>query len=214
MLKQLAFLEGREDRESFFRRVHLFALPYHNDALLVAKAYQVAKETFRGTHRKQGERYFEHCRAVALILMDILHQTDIQAIVAALLHDIIEDCGNSWPLTRVESEFGSTTSFLVGALTMPLGDYADRDERIAAFHAQILKATATDMRVIMIKLADRLHNLVTCDALIRENQLRMVEETEKLYLPYAKQYGILYKELSQVLRFRRKTLRRLQVSTS
>ena len=214
MLKQLAFLEGRENRESFFRRVHLFALPYHNDALLVAKAYQVAKETFRGTHRKQGERYFEHCRAVALILMDILSETDIQMIVAALLHDIIEDCGNSWPLTRVETEFGPTTSFLVGALTMPLGDFADRDARIAAFHAQILQATAMDVRVIKIKLADRLHNLVTCDALTRENQLRMVEETERLYLPYAKQYGILFKELSQVLRFRRKTLRRLQESSN
>lgn len=208
MLKQLAFLEGAENRESFFRRVHTFARPYHGDALLIAKAYQEAKDTFRGTHRQMGERYFEHCRAVALILMDILGMSDAEAIAAALLHDIVEDCRRTWWKSRVEHEFGPVVAFLVDAVTMPEGDFADRDTRIAAFHAQILKATATDIRVIKIKLADRLHNLVTCDALTREKQARMVEETELYYLPVAKQYDILFKELSQVLRVRRKTLRR------
>ncbi len=207
MLKQLAFLEGREDRESFFARVHKFAPPGHKDEALIKKAYQEAKDAFRGTHRQMGERYFEHCRAVALILIDILGVTDAEAIAAALLHDIIEDCRRMWWQSRVEHEFGPAVAFLVDAVTMPEGDFADRDTRIAAFHAQILKATATDIRVIKIKLADRLHNLVTCDALTREKQARMVEETELYYLPVAKQYDVLFKELSQVLRFRRRTLR-------
>ena len=214
MLKQLAFLEGAENRESFFRRVHTFARPYQRDALLIAKAYQEAKDTFRGTHRQQGERYFEHCRAAALILMDILGMTDAEAIAAALLHDIIEDCRRTWWRSRVEHEFGPVVAFLVDAVTMPEGDFPDRDSRIAAFHEQILAATAIDVRVIKIKLADRLHNLVTCDALSREKQLRMVEETEKLYIPYAKQYDILFKELSQVLRIRRKAFRLMGVARS
>lgn len=216
MLKQLAFLEGREDRKSFFRRVHRFAPPGSPDAVLIEKGYDEAKEAFRKTFRKSGERSFEHCRGVAIILMDVVGVTDAATLVAALLHDVIEDCRKAlgWNKDLVEQKFNATVAFLVDALTMPDGEFPNRDARIAAYHVQVLKAALCDIRVLMIKLADRLHNLVTCDALTRENQLRMVVETEKLYLPYAKQYNILYKELSQVLRFRRKTFRRLQESTS
>ena len=70
MKKNFILFEKLENRDTFFERVHRFVLPYHEGALLIAKAYQTAKNAHRGMKRKRGERYFEHCRAVALVLMD------------------------------------------------------------------------------------------------------------------------------------------------
>ncbi len=204
MKKQLAFLNSREDRDTFFQRVHVFALPYHEGALLVAKAYEEAKKAFKGVQRKRGERYFEHCRAVALILMDVVGIRNPAVIAAALLHDIVEDCAEEWPIKRVYAEFGPEVGALVLAMTMPTEEFASRELRLEAYHAQLLAGPAD---VLYIKFADRLHNLTTCEALSQENQLRMVEETESIYLPLAKAKGALWQELTQVLRLRRKALK-------
>lgn len=204
MQNTLKFLDQREDRDTFFQRVHVFVLPYHQGALLIAKAYEEAKMAFKGVQRKRGERYFEHCRAVALILMDVVGIRNPAIIAAALLHDIVEDCEAEWPIERVYAEFGPEVGALVRAMTMPTEEFASRELRLEAYHSQLLAGPAD---VLYIKFADRLHNLTTCEALSRENQLRMMEETECIYIPLAKTKGALWQELVQVLRLRRKTIK-------
>lgn len=200
---QYAFLTQAENRDTFFARVHRFVLPYHDGALLVAKAYKAAKDAFRGVKRKRGERYFEHCRSVALIGMDLLGIRDPEVIAALLLHDIVEDCSPEWPIERVNHEFGQRVAALVAALSMPTGVFASREERQSAYHAQL---HAGPPETFDGKLADRLHNLLSCDALTLAAQWRMIEETEKSYLPIAKERGILYKELKQAIAARKKAL--------
>lgn len=193
----------RENRETFFRRVHVFVLPYHKDALRIARAYNAAKEAFRGVKRKRGERYFEHCRMVALVLIDLLGVHDPDMVIAALLHDIVEDCPE-WTVERVEREFGKRVAALVGALTMPEGDFSSRDERLHVYHGQLLsgkEAEVTDR--LKLKLADRLHNLDSASSLSHDAQRRIIEETERVYLPVAERKGILAHELKAALAERR-----------
>lgn len=204
MQKLFTLFAGVENRDSFFRRVHRFVLPYHEGALLIARAYQDAKEGFRGVKRKRGERYFEHPRAVALILMDILDVREPEEIAAALLHDHIEDLKEAgWTRERIADRYNERVAEYVAALTMPEGEFATREDRLHAFHAQIFAAPRA---VIAIKFADRLHNLSTCDALSREAQWRMVEETRATYLPFAKEHGLLYEELCAMLLVREEML--------
>lgn len=200
----LAFLSLSENRDTFFRRVHEFVLPYHDGAVLIANAYKEAKAAFDGVKRKRGERYFEHCRGVALIVMDILGIRDADVVAAALLHDILEDCSETWNRERLLSEFGPRVTALVVALSIPEGAFTGREERMAAYHAQLL---AGPPETIPLKLADRLHNLWTSGALSRAAQERMIEETERDYLPLARARGILWKELRAIIKERKRVLR-------
>jgi GTP pyrophosphokinase len=199
---QYAFLMQAENRDTFFARIHGFVLPYHDGALLVAKAYKTAKDAFRGVKRKRGERYFEHCRAVALIAIDLVGVREPAVIAALLLHDIVEDCPE-WTIERVEHEFGQRVARLVAALSMPTGIFASRDERQHAYHAQL---HAGPPETFLGKFADRLHNLLSCEALTPEAQWRMIDETEKNYLPIAKERRILYTELMRAIAARKKAL--------
>lgn len=176
-----------ENRDTFFRRVHTFMLPYHRDALLIANAYQTAKDAFRKVKRSRGERYFEHCRAVSLILMDYADIRDPSVIAAGLLHDIVEDV-DGWTVERVRREFGAKVGALVGALTMPEGEFESREARLLAYHAALL---AGPEKALSLKFADRVHNLSTCESVSFARQFRMVEETERVYLPLAKERGVL-----------------------
>ncbi|OGZ07591.1 MAG: hypothetical protein A3C93_02265 [Candidatus Lloydbacteria bacterium RIFCSPHIGHO2_02_FULL_54_17] len=195
MRKRLTLFEQREDRDTFFERVHQFVLPYHDGAILVAKAYQASKEAFRGVKRKRGERYFEHCRAVALIAMDMLGVRDPEVVAAALLHDVVEDIPG-WNVGRIKKEFSPRIARLVSALTMPTRKFNSRERRMEAYHRQLCSGPK---EALTIKFADRLHNLSTASSLSRSAQLRMIEETEVVYLPIAKERGILYKELKQAI---------------
>ena len=199
-----AFLTLQENRDTFFARVHQFVLPYHDDAILVAKAYKDAKDAFRKIKRKRGERYFEHCRRVALIGMDLLGIRDHEVVIAQLHHDTSEDCGEDWPLERIEREYSKRVRELVAAVTMPTGEFARREERQHAYHLQLL---AGPPETFQIKLTDRLDNLLSCSAMSFEAQWRMIEETEKDYLPIARERGILYKELKQAIAARKRVLR-------
>lgn len=195
----LQFLHQSENRDTFFRRIHSFILPYHEGALLVADAYNASKEGHRGSKRSRGERYFEHCRAVAIILIDIVGVRDWETIAAALLHDHMEDC-RGWTKARIQKKWGAEVAKLVAAVSMPEGDFPDRETRMAAYHAQFLAAiSGGNLRALMIKLADRLHNLSSCESVSYERQWRMVDETEELYLPLSEKHGILYRELSDMI---------------
>ncbi len=183
-----------ENRDTFFTRVHGFILPYHDDGIRIAKTYGDVKKAFDGKKRARGERYFEHCRAVALILIDYADCRDPDMIIGALAHDLIEDIPG-WSRRRVARLFGKVPAGFVAALTIPEGDFPTREAKLEAYHKQLFAAAKKDPRVILIKLADRLHNLSTCESLARENQIRMVEETERIYIPAAKERGVLHDEL-------------------
>ena len=163
------------------------------DADLVRRAYEMAVRAHAGQIRASGEPYVSHPSAVADILADL--HLDATTVAAALLHDVPEDT----PLTLedVQSEFGDEVAKLVdGVTTLERIRRLSRSRQGALAEAQaenvrkILLATADDIRVIMIKLADRLHNMFTLGALPQEKQVRIARETLDIYAPLASRLGI------------------------
>ena len=196
MKKRLAFLSAAENRKSFFKRI-AFCYPssdYRYKA--IERAYNCAKDAFRGISREGGPRYFEHIRAVALILIVYLRVTDYRIIIAALLHDIVEDIP-SWTIERVRNEFGDEVAVLVDFLTKPaLKDFVSEQERDEVYHSRFRFAPR---EFFLLKLSDRLHNLLTLDACSKEKQLRKIEETRRHYLPYAETHLILLHEIEEAI---------------
>lgn len=155
-------------------------------AELVARAFYFAEKAHEDQRRKSGEPYFIHPYNVALILADF--GADAETIAAGLLHDTVEDTGIS--LERIETEFGSTVAFMVDAVTK-LGTLKYKG---VARHAESLRklfvAMAQDIRVIIIRLADRLHNVRTLQYIEPEKQKRIALETLEIYAPLANRLGM------------------------
>jgi len=158
---------------------------------LVADAYHFAEEAHQGQWRKSGEPYVEHPLEVALILADL--QLDANSLAAALLHDVCENCGI--PVSDIEARFGSEIAKLVDGVTK-LGRLSWSEDYVAASESQVenlrkmLVAMAEDLRVVFIKLADRLHNMRTLSALSPEKQHWIAQETLEIYAPLAHRLGI------------------------
>jgi len=155
---------------------------------IVEDAYNFAEKAHEGQVRKSGEPYLKHPLQVALTLLDA------SALAAALLHDVPENCGI--PISEIEAKFGSEIANLVDATTK-LGKLtleAPRDRAIKEQQAENLRkmlvAMAEDLRVVFIKLADRLHNMQTLDALSPEKQYSIAKETLEIYAPLAHRLGI------------------------
>ncbi|MFC1901790.1 RelA/SpoT family protein [Chloroflexota bacterium] len=154
-------------------------------------AYHFAAEQHQGQKRLSGEPYLEHPLQTALILVEL--QLDGSSLAAALLHDIPEDCG--LPLAEIEARFGPEIAKLVDGTTK-LGKVSLTASGAVAGEAQaenlrkMLVAMAEDLRVVFIKLADRLHNMRTLKALPRERQLNIAQETLEIYAPLAHRLGI------------------------
>jgi len=156
-------------------------------------AYDFALEAHQGEVRLSGEPYLEHPLEVALILAEL--QLDAGSLMAALLHDVPENCGI--PLAEIEASFSPEISRLVDGVTK-LGKLswqggtrsAAARERQAVNLRKMLVAMAEDLRVVFIKLADRLHNMRTLDALSPEKQRRIAGETLEIYAPLAHRLGI------------------------
>lgn len=197
MLRGMDFLTAAENRESFFKRISLFYPKSDPKYIDIERAYNFAKDAFRGVEREGGERYFEHIRAVVLILIDYLRVKDHRLIIAALLHDIVEDVP-SWNIERVRREFGDYVAFLVDYLTKPSKDeYPDKLERERVYHFRFRSAPR---EFFLIKLADRLHNLLTLGYCPPEKIERKVRETLDNYLSYAEEHFILYHEIMEALK--------------
>jgi guanosine-3',5'-bis(diphosphate) 3'-pyrophosphohydrolase len=145
---------------------------------LVEDAYKFAQKAHQGQVRKSGEPYFEHPLQTALILAEL--QLDASALAAALLHDVPENCGIE--ISEIEAEFGPEVAKLVDGTTK-LGKLSRTATGVAAGGVQaenlrkMLVAMAEDLRVVFIKLADRLHNMRTLSALSPEAQHSIAEET-------------------------------------
>jgi len=190
-------IQSHPDREAFFRLVGRHFPRRSPEYLSIEKAYNTAKDAFRGEVREGGERYFEHLRAVTLIVMEILRVRKPEIIIAALLHDIIEDIAG-WSQDRVALEFGHEVSQLVWWVTKPCVSEYDNDEeaRNRAYHQQL---GAARREAVLIKLADRLHNVTTLWSTSEEKQRRKVRETQDFYLLLAEKHIILIHELEAAI---------------
>ena len=170
---------------------------YHpsDDITMIEKAYEIAYNAHNGQLRKSGEPYIIHPLYVAIILAGL--EMDKETICAGILHDVVEDT----VLTRdqIEEEFGKDVALLVDGVTklkkLKLsGDYVDKSQAQQDMQARNLRkmflAMAKDIRVILIKLADRLHNMRTLEFMPPEKQQRIAQETLDIYSPIADRLGI------------------------
>ena len=167
------------------------------DTALVRKAYRFADEAHLGQLRSSGEPYITHPIAVAAQCAD--WKLDAQALMAALLHDAIEDCGVSKP--ELIERFGAPVAELVDGLTkLEKLAFNAREENQAESFRKMLLAMARDVRVILIKLADRTHNMRTLGDLPRAKWARISQETLDIYAPIAHRLGLnaTYRELQDL----------------
>lgn len=158
------------------------------DISMIKKAYEVASEAHKDQKRKSGEPYIIHPLCVAIILADL--ELDKETIVAGLLHDAVEDTWMTYE--EVEKEFGSEVALLVDGVTKlgQLSYSADKVEVQAENLRKMFLAMAKDIRVILIKLADRLHNMRTLKYMRPEKQQEKARETMDIYAPIAQRLGI------------------------
>ncbi|WP_184229945.1 RelA/SpoT family protein [Xanthomonas arboricola] len=167
---------------------------------ILRRAWEVGASAHAGQTRKSGEPYITHPVAVAGVLAEL--GLDMESLIAAILHDTIEDT----PLTREElaSEFGEAVAELVDGVTkLDKLKFRDRQEAAAESFRKMLLAMSRDLRVIMIKLADRLHNMRTLGAQSSEARSRIARETLEIYAPIAQRLGMsLIKSELQNLGFR------------
>lgn len=159
----------------------------NSDEKLITKAFNVAKNSHKGQLRKSGEEYFIHPVAVAEILADL--QMDDETICAGLMHDVLED--TDYGKDHMVEEFGEEITELVDGVTKltRMKNKSKEENQIENIRKMVL-AMANDIRVIIIKLADRLHNLRTLEYMKREKQIEKASETMEIYVPLAHRLGI------------------------
>lgn len=160
------------------------------DRALVERAYHKAEAAHAGQLRKSGEPYFTHCVAVAQILADM--KLDAEAIAAALMHDLLEDT----PVTKEElqAEFNKKIAALVDGVSkwknLPITSGKQRTDRELEYIRKMLLAMSDDVRVVLVKLADRLHNMRTLGYMAEKRQIEIAQETMDIFAPLANRLGI------------------------
>jgi len=170
---------------SLEEKIEQSGMPY--DVAKITEAYELACAAHEGQMRVSGDLYLSHPVAVAIILIDLGLDTD--SIVSALLHDVVEDTNIT--SEQIRKQFGPDIASLVDGVTK-LGriPFSSREEQQAENIRKMLLAMAKDVRVILIKLADRLHNMRTIDVMPAQKQLDTSLETMEIYAPIAHRLGI------------------------
>jgi guanosine-3',5'-bis(diphosphate) 3'-pyrophosphohydrolase len=162
-------------------------LPERLDRELLARAYRFSEKAHVGQKRLSGDKYVSHCVEVAKILVDL--QLDSTTVASGLIHDVVEDTDVT--VDDIEAEFGKEIAEIVDGLTkighLPLNSSQDRQ---VENYRKLLLSIAKDARVILIKLADRLHNMRTLEFLPADRQKRIATETRDLYAPLAHRFGM------------------------
>lgn len=164
------------------------------DRMMIEKAYQKAESAHAGQIRKSGEPYFSHCVAVAHILAEM--KLDAEAIAAALMHDLVEDTNIS--VEELRNEFGKNVAQIVDGVSklknLPIKVDANKKGKVAdkelEYVRKMLLAMNDDVRVVLVKLADRLHNMRTLHYMSPEKQQQKAQETLDIFAPLANRLGI------------------------
>ena len=167
------------------------------DVALVERAFEFSESAHRGQFRKSGEPYITHPLAVASILSQ--WRLDAEGLAAALLHDVMED--TSVTRNELETTFGRPVAEMVdGVSKLDQIEFNTREDQQAESFRKMLLAMARDVRVILIKLADRLHNMRTLDAMAPAHRKRIARETLDIYAPIANRLGLnaLFLELQDL----------------
>lgn len=179
--------------EELYEELLLRVRKYHpsDDISMIEKGYQVAFEAHKDQRRKSGEPYIIHPLCVAIILADL--EMDKETIVGGLLHDVVED--TIYTEEDITREFGADVALLVEGVTKLdkmkyKGGNGDKQDLQAENLRKMFLAMAKDIRVIIIKLADRLHNMRTLEHQPPEKQQRIAQETLDIYAPIAQRLGI------------------------
>ncbi len=165
-----------------------------NDRLIIEKAYRKAEIAHAGQSRKSGEPYFTHCVAVAYILAEM--KLDAEAIAAALMHDLVEDTNIS--VDELRNEFGKNVAHIVDGVSklknLPIKVDASKKGKAAdkelEYVRKMLLAMNDDVRVVLVKLADRLHNMRTLHYMSPDKQQQKAQETLDIFAPLANRLGI------------------------
>ena len=158
-----------------------------DDLSLIRKAYDSSMQHHKGQARESGEPYLAHPLEVASILADM--QLDTTAIAAGLLHDAVED--TSVTIEEIQTEFGEQVAHIVEGVTkISKIDFASSEEAQAENVRKMVLAMMDDIRVVLIKLADRLHNMRTLKFLSQERQEKIARETLDIYAPIAHRLGM------------------------
>lgn len=155
---------------------------------LVRDAFELARDAHKDQFRKGGQPYILHPISVALVIIREMRQKDAALVAAALLHDVVED--TDYTIEDIRDRFGADVAFLVGAVTKP-------DKAQVANFKHILGSVKGDVRVLLLKLSDRLHNMRTLDTMRPEKQWKISSETRFFFAPLAGRLG-LYKVKSEL----------------
>ncbi|MEI7982413.1 MAG: RelA/SpoT family protein, partial [Bacteroidota bacterium] len=181
-------IEKHEILKRYRNLLHLWKPRNPEDRKSVRKAFKMALEAHKDMRRKSGEPYIYHPLSVATIAAGEIG-LGATSIICALLHDVVED--TEYSIEDIRGLFGEKVAGIIDGLTKIKGIF---DQRTASVHAEnfkkILLTLSDDVRVILIKLADRLHNMRTLDALAPEKQLKISSETMYLYAPLAHRLGL------------------------
>ena len=190
-LDSLEIDEKQENQEILrrYRRLLRSARPllHDGDESLIREAFMTAVNAHRGTRRKSGEPYIYHPIAVAQIAAEEIG-LGTTSIIAALLHDVVED--TEIELSELERRFGPKVAKIIDGLTKISGVFQTGTSQQAENFRKMLLTLSDDVRVILIKLADRLHNMRTLEAMPRNTQLKIANETIYLYAPLAHRLGL------------------------
>ena len=181
--------QERKEILSKYRRLLRKAKPFlkDGDAKIIKKAFHISAEAHQDMRRKSGEPYIYHPLEVAYICVNEIG-LGTTSIVAALLHDVVED--TDWTLEEIEAEFGKKVARIIDGLTKMLGTFEYGTSQQAENFRKMLLTISEDLRVILIKLADRLHNMRTLESMPRNKQLKIASETIYIYAPLAHRLGL------------------------
>lgn len=148
---------------------------------LIHEAFEYAKNAHASQYRSSGEPYIRHPLAVAIIMVKEMRQEDPAVIAAALLHNVVED--TPCTMADIRNRFGEDVAFLVGAVTKPNKNQVDNFQHI-------LGSVKRDVRILLLKLSDRLHNMRTLSGLRPQKQWKIASETQFFFAPLAGRLGL------------------------
>ena len=189
MAEAVAAEQRTQSPEAMLDDLIAVAVDHHpgTDVDLIRRAYETAAVAHQGQERRTGDPYIVHPLAVAQILA--AYGLDTATIAAALLHDVVEDTDIT--LEGIEADFGEEVALLVDGVTkLDRIKFSSREEQQAATIRKMAVAMARDIRVLLIKLADRTHNMRTIDPLPEEKRRRVASETLDVYAPLAHRLGV------------------------